>query len=137
MKEYDEYAAALDLLESAPEQNLDNAFVLFGAVSMFSHQFDLGCALLRRLLACEGDTAARGRAPQSLFRTAARYFDFVDGEIWLEMIDSRKDAEGCYEPAAAREIASDVVDVYLPEFVRVQEGIKTNYSGLIARDEEE
>ena len=137
MKEYDRYASALDTLRRAPDQDLDNEFVLYGVVSLFSRQYDLGCALLRRLLACEGDTAARGRAPQSLFRTASRYFNFVDGDVWLQMADSNSDAEGYCDLETAQQVTSDVVEVYLPEFIRVQEGIRTNYSGLIARSEEE
>lgn len=131
MKKYDNYVSALETLKLAPEQDLDNEFVQGGVIAKFSIQFELGWKLFKELLAYEGDAAADTGSPRDVIKAAYRCYDFMDEEIWLEMLRSRNETARIYDSTATRRLVDTIIDAYIPEFVRVQEGLEARYSAML------
>lgn len=131
MKAYDHYVQALDALKRAPDQDLENEFIQGGVVSKFQLQFELGWKLFKALLAYEGDATAATGSPRDIIKAAYRYYDFMDEDVWLQMLRSRNEAAHIYDGTVAARLTRAVVDIYLPEFVHVQEGVEARYGELL------
>ena len=127
MKRYESYAAALEVLEKAPEQDLGNEFVLSGVVDKFSLQFELGWKLLKALLLYEGEAAAATGSPREIVKAAYALFDFMDEDLWLSMLRDRNTIAHMYDAAKARELADKVIDRYIPAFRQLQSVLMKRY----------
>ena len=131
MKKYDNYVSALETLKQAPEQDLDNEFVQGGVIAKFSIQFELGWKLLKELLAYEGDAAATTGSPRDVIKAAYRCYDFMDEDIWLEMLRSCNETAHIYDSTATKRLVETIISVYIPEFVRLQEGLEERYGAML------
>ena len=133
MKKYENYAAALDSLSRAPEQDLDNEFVQSGIVDKFELQFELGWKLLKVLLAYEGDPVAASGSPRDVLKTALRYYTFMDEDLWLRMLRDRNDSAHIYDGARMRRLVDTIIDDYIPEFERLRQGLRERYGTMLER----
>ena len=131
MKKYDNYVSALETLKQAPEQDLDNEFVQGGVIAKFSIQFELGWKLLKELLAYEGDAAATTGSPRDVIKAAYRCYDFMDEDIWLEMLRSCNETAHIYDSTATKRLVEAIISVYIPEFVRLQKGLEKRYGAML------
>ncbi len=127
MKRYESYASALEVLEKAPEQDLENEFVLSGIVDKFSLQFELGWKLLKALLAYEGEAVAATESPRDILKAAYALFDFVDEDIWLSMLRDRNTIAHVYDEAKERELVRAVISRYIPAFQQLKDGLVKRY----------
>ncbi len=127
MKRYERYASALEVLKKAPEQDLENEFVLSGIVDKFSLQFELGWKLLKALLAYEGEAAAATGSPRDILKAAYTLFDFVDEDLWLSMLRDRNTIAHVYDEAKERELVDAVIHRYIPAFQQLQDGLVKRY----------
>lgn len=131
MRRYENYAAALDVLGQAPEQDLTNEFVQSGIIDKFSLQFELGWKLLKRLLAYEGEAAAATGSPRDILKAATALYDFMDEGTWLSMLRDRNNTAHAYDGDAAAALVATVLERYLPEFERLREGLLARYGSLL------
>ena len=131
MKKHDNYLSALETLKQAPEQDLDKEFVQGGVIAKFSIQFELGKKLLKELLAYEGDAADATGSPRDVIKAAYRCYDFMDEDIWLEMLRSRNETARIYDSTATKRLVGTIISVYIPEFVRLQEGLEERYGAML------
>ena len=131
MKKYENYAKALETLEKASAQDLDNDFVQSGIINKFSIQFELGWKLFKALLAYEGDITATTGSPRDIIKAAYRYYDFMDEDVWLSMLHQRNETAHLYDAGAAQRLVHDVLERYIPEFARVQQGLEARYGDLL------
>ena len=136
MKKYENYAAALDVLACAPEQDLTNEFVQSGIIDKFSLQFELGWKLLKRLLAHEGESVAATGSPRDILKAAAALYDFMDEDAWLAMLRDRNNTAHVYDGAEAAALVKAVIDRYIPEFKRLREGLLARYGALLTDPDE-
>ena len=131
MRKYENYASALKTLSTASSQDLENEFVQSGIIDKFSLQFELGWKLLKELLAYEGDRTAATGSPRDIIKAASYYFDFMDEETWLTMLRDRNNTTHVYDENAAKQLVTATIEHYIPEFVRLNEGILVRYGDLL------
>lgn len=127
MKKFDNYVAALATLSAAPHQDLANEFVQGGIIGKFSLQFELGWKLLKALLAYEGDAQSATGSPRDIIKAAWRMFDFLDEDIWLNMLRDRNNTAHVYDADLANMLVQRIIDTYLPAFSALKDGVEKRY----------
>lgn len=110
------YKANLSVLRQAPEQDLQNEFVLSGIIDKFAMQFELSWKLLRKTLEYEGRLDAATGSPRGIIKAAYDAYDFIGEGIWLRMLDDRNAAEHVYDAALARRLVDDIIGSYIAAF---------------------
>lgn len=136
MRKYDNYVSVLEVLSLAPDQDLENEFVQGGVIDKFSLQFELGWKLLKALLAYEGDSVAATGSPRDIIKAAQTYYDFMDEETWLSMLRDRNSTAHVYDASAARQLVERTIKTYIPELVRLKEGVDKRYPDLLSAGSE-
>lgn len=138
MRRFETYAKALETLEQAPRQDLDNDFIMSGVIDKFRMQFELGWKLLKKTLAYEGNAAASTGSPRDVLKAAFATYDFMDEGAWVSMLRDRNTSTHVYDGIAARELTERVVETYLPELQALKSGLVARYGlGLLAAPDEE
>lgn len=127
MKKYDEYSKHLKVLQKAPDEDLNNEFIISGIIDKFYIQFELGWKVLKELLAYEGKSIAATGSPRAILKAAHTYFDFIDEEIWLEMLQQRNDTTHIYNEQAAKKLIDNILNKYIKAFSEMEEGINNIY----------
>ena len=87
MKKYENFSSHLKVLSRASEQDMENDFILSGIIDKFFIQFELGWKLFKELLKYEGKAVGAAGSPREIIKGAYQCFDFVDEEIWLDMLN--------------------------------------------------
>ena len=131
MRKFENYAASLDVLSRASEQDLDNEFVQSGIIDKFSLQFELVWKLLKHLLAYEGEAIAATGSPREILKASSAYFDFMDEETWLAMLRDRNNAAHTYDGDAAAALVDRIILDYVPEYERLRSGLLGRYGSLL------
>lgn len=116
MRKLKQFTANLASLEKAYEQDLSNPFIISGIVEQFAVQFELGWKVLRELAVRDGILKTNTGSPRSIIKEAFPVFDFLDGELWLEMLADRNGVLHLYDQANAEEVARRVLDDYIDAF---------------------
>lgn len=135
MKRYENYVSALGVLAGAVEQDLSNEFVQSGVIDKFYLQFELGWKLLKSLLAYEGDPVSETGSPRDIIKGAYQYFDFMDEDLWLQMLRDRNNTARDYDSGAAERLVEKVIDAYIPEFMRLRNGLVSRYGDLLESED--
>lgn len=131
MKKFDNYSSALETLKQAKDQDLENEFVQGGVISKFSLQFELGWKLMKELLKYEGDKTAATGSPREIIKAAYAYYDWMDEEIWLQMLRDRNDTAHIYDAALAERLVAAIIDRYIPEFERMGSNVAARYADIL------
>lgn len=129
MRALDIYSGNLRVLERAYKQNRENEFIVSGIIDKFFVQFELGWKMLKELLVYEGVAAAASGSPRAIVKEAYKIYDFIDAEVWLEMLEQRNDLTHIYDGGRAKELAEKVINRYVTEFQKVEKAIKNLYMG--------
>lgn len=131
MKKFDNFSSALETLKQAKDQDLENEFVQGGVISKFSLQFDLGWKLMKELLKYEGDKTAATGSPREIIKAAYACYDWIDEEIWLQMLRDRNDTAHIYDAALAKRLVATIIDRYIPEFERMNSNVAARYADIL------
>lgn len=131
MRRFDNYHNALAVLGQAPGQDISNPFVQGGIIDKFFIQFELGWKLFKVLLAYEGDPVSASGSPRDVIKAAYQYFDFMDETLWLDMLRDRNNTAHVYDENSALLLVHAVVDAYIPEFQRVEQGLVARYGDVL------
>ena len=131
MKKFENYVSALRSLSKAPQQDLGNDFVQSGIIDKFELQFELGWKLFKALLSYEGDPVSASGSPRDVIKTAFQYYDFMDESLWLRMLRDRNDSAHIYDAVHARRLVDCIIADYIPEFVRIEEGLISRYGDML------
>lgn len=137
MKKYENYVRALGAFTDAPAQDLTNEYVQSGVINKFSLQFELSWKLLKALLAYEGDTIAASGSPRGIIRAAYRYYNFIDEDVWLNMLRDRNQISHIYDSNKALELIDAIINRYLPEFISLKTNLDERYGDLLAKPDDE
>lgn len=132
MKRFDELTRHLNVLRRAPEEDLENEFIISGVIYKFFIQFELSWKVLKQLLLYEGDAVGTTGSPREIIKAAYARYDFIDEEIWLVMLKERNDTTHIYNEAKAKEMVGKIVDLYIGEFDELQKEIINRYGQILS-----
>lgn len=127
MKKFENYCANLSVLEKAPDENLENEFIISGVIDKFFIQFELGWKVLKELLKYEGKSAANTGSPREIIKAAYTMYDFMNESVWLSMLKNRNDMTHIYDGDAAKRLVDLIIEQYIPAFVQLREEINLRY----------
>ena len=127
MKKFEQYAKHLQILKKAYLEDFSNEFIVSGIIDKFYIQFELGWKVLKDLLRYEGAKGAATGSPREIIKTAYAYFDFIEEDVWLGMMRDRNDTAYIYNEEAAQQLVEKILNLYIPEFVVLEQRIREKY----------
>ena len=131
MKKFDNFNSNLEVLKRAGEEDIDNEFIISGIIDKFFIQFELSWKVLKELLCYEGSREARSGSPREILKAAYSVYDFINEDVWIEMLKSRNDMTHIYDGEAAKRLVNIILQKYIPEFLRMQKGILERYGDIL------
>ena len=131
MKKFDNFNSNLEVLKRDGEEDIDNEFIISGIIDKFFIQFELSWKVLKELLRYEGSREARSGSPREILKAAYSVYDFINEDVWIEMLKSRNDMTHIYDGEAAKRLVNIILQKYIPEFLRMQKGILERYGDIL------
>ena len=131
MRKFDNFISNLNVLEKAENEDLNNEFILSGIIVKFFIQFELSWKVLKELLRYEGKSAANSGSPREILKAAYSVYDFIDEDIWLEMLKSRNDMTHIYDGEAAKRLVDMILRKYIPAFEIMRKKIQEKYKDIL------
>lgn len=131
MKKFENFTTYLHVLEKASEQDLENEFIISGIIDKFFVQFELGWKLLKELLKYEGRAVGMSGSPRAIIKDAYSIYDFLDADVWLEMLGNRNDLTHIYDGEMAKKLVNIIINRYIPEFHKMENSINATYGNVI------
>ncbi len=130
-KKFDNFISNLNVLEKAENEDLNNEFILSGIIVKFFLQFELSWKVLKELLRYEGKSAANSGSPREILKAAYSVYDFIDEDIWLEMLKSRNDMTHIYDGETAKRLVDMILRKYIPAFEIMRKKIQEKYKDIL------
>lgn len=131
MKKFDQYSRHLQVLCRAEQEDITNEFIISGIIDKFYIQFELGWKVLKELLRYEGANQTATGSPREIIKTAYAYFDFIEENIWLEMLRDRNDTTHIYNEEAAQQLVKKILHRYIAVFVTLEQHIRERYENEV------
>ena len=132
MKKFENFVANLEVLKRAKDEDLTNEFIISGIIDKFFLQFELSWKVLKELLSYEGRSVAKSGSPREILKAAYATYDYIDEDIWLEMLRARNDMTHIYNGDAARQMVKVILEKYIPVFVEMRERIEKDYGKIVS-----
>ena len=133
MKKFDNYVSNLEILQRAEHEDLENEFIISGIIYKFFVQFEFSWKVLKELLQYEGKRAAASGSPREILKAAYELYDFIDEDIWLEMLKSRNDMTHIYDGEAAKRLVNSILHRYIPEYIKLRDRIFDKYENVLTQ----
>lgn len=131
MKKFEQYSRHLQVLCRAEQEDITNEFIVSGIIYKFYIQFEFGWKVLKELLRYEGANQAATGSPREIIKTAYAYFDFIEENIWLEMLRDRNDTTHIYNEEAAQKLVEKILHRYIAVFVTLEQHIRERYENEV------
>lgn len=131
MERFENFSSNLEVLKKAKYEDLDNEFIISGIIDKFFIQFELSWKVLKELLRYEGKSIANPGSPREIIKAAYAIYDYLDEEIWLEMLRVRNDMTHIYNGEAAKQMVSLILERYIPAFAVMEEKIRKDYGEIL------
>lgn len=131
MKKYDNFVSHLKVLKRAPQEDLENEFIIRGIIDKYMIQFELGWKLMKELLQYEGHSAGMTGSPREIIKAAYRCYDFMEEDVWLSMLRDRNDTSHIYDGEAAKRLLVRILAEYIPTFEIFLQAIENRYSEVL------
>ena len=132
MKKYENYVSNLNILVKAEKEDLENEFIISGIIDKFMLQFELGWKVMKEFLRYEGSQVANTGSPREIIKAAySIYSDYMEEDVWIEMLRSRNNMTHIYDGNAAKELVSLILGRYVPAFIQLQDGLNARYGDHI------
>ena len=128
MKKFEQFSRHLQVLRRADKEDITNEFIISGIIDKFYIQFELGWKVLKELLSYEGVKSAASGSPREIIKSAYACFDFIDENLWLQMLRDRNDTTHMYNEQAAVELVDKIIKEYIPLFEKMEQAVKNRYS---------
>ena len=132
MKKFENFVANLEVLKRAKDEDLTNEFIISGIIDKFFLQFELSWKVLKELLSYEGRSVAKSGSPREILKAAYATYDYIDEDIWLDMLRARNDMTHIYNGEAARQMVKVILEKYIPVFVEMRERIEKDYGKIVS-----
>ena len=133
MKKFDNFISNLEILQKAENEDLKNEFIISGIIDKFFIQFELSWKVLKELLRYEGKSVANSGSPREILKAAYEVYDFIDEDVWLDMLKARSDMTHIYDGDAAKRLVNSILYRYIPEFVKLRENIAEQYKEVLSQ----
>lgn len=114
----------LSVLLRAPKEDISNEFIVSGIIDKFFIQFELGWKLLKEMLAYDGKLISASGSPRSIIKASYECYDFIEEEIWLDMLQDRNDMTHIYNKSRAMELVNKIIQCYIPAFERMGKAVQ-------------
>ncbi len=132
MKKYENYVSNLNILVKAEKEDLENEFIISGIIDKFMLQFELGWKVMKEFLRYEGSQVANTGSPREIIKAAySIYSDYMEEDVWIEMLRSRNNMTHIYDGNAAKELVNLILSKYMPAFIQLQDGLNARYGDHI------
>lgn len=131
MEKFEIFSSNLEVLKKAKYEDLDNEFIISGIIDKFFIQFELSWKVLKELLRYEGKSIAPPGSPREIIKASYTIYDYLDEEIWLEMLRVRNDMTHIYNGEAAKQMVSLILERYIPAFAVMEERIRKDYGEIL------
>ncbi len=86
---------------------------------------------MKELLRYEGKSSANSGSPREILKAAYEVYDFIDEDVWLDMLKSRNDMTHIYDGESAKRLVNDILYRFIPEFVKLRENIEKQYEEVL------
>lgn len=87
--------------------------------------------MLKEVLRYEGKNAANSGSPREILKAAYEVYDFIDEDIWLDMLKSRNDRTHIYDGDAAKRLVDNILYRYIPEFEKLRVSLIKRYRDVL------
>lgn len=131
MKKFNEFAKHLDVLQRASKEDLHNEFIVSGIINKFYLEFELGWKVLKELLKYSGRDISTTGSPREIIKASYSCFDFIDEEMWLEMLNKRNDTTHIYNEEAAQKLLGDILNKYIDVFAKMKKSIEEQFEEVL------
>ena len=123
-KRFNNFTAALNNLTAAI--NLSKKRELSdleeqGLIKGFEYTYELAWKSIKDFFEFQGDTELSGS--RDTIRLAFRRKLIEEGEIWMQMINSRIQTVHTYNKEVAKETATKIIKQYYPEFLKLEKNL--------------
>ncbi len=103
----------------------DNELIQAAIIQTFEFTFELAWKLIKSYMSFKGiETEA---FPRDVIKTAFQNGLISDGKVWLEALEARNKTSHTYNGNFARQLTTNIIQLYYPAFEEVYKLIKTDY----------
>lgn len=127
---FEKYKTALSHLEEAITEyaNTDVDIIKEGIVQRFELTHELAWKVMQDMLKSQGETNVFGS--KSATRIAFNYGLITEGEVWLDMIESRNITVHTYDAEILHTQFNKIVQDYLPRFLQFSQRVEELWQTL-------
>ena len=119
IQRFNKFTKALGRLKKFITKGELNELEEQGLIQAFEYTFELAWNTLKDYLEAQGETEIHGS--RDTLRLAFRRELIEDGEIWMDMIQSRTLTTHTYNEDLAHKIADAIFKQYFPQFVKLHD----------------
>lgn len=131
MKKYDNFHSHLQVMNKAHLEDLTNEFIISGIIDKFFIQFELGWKVLKELLKYEGRQEGNSGSPREIIKAAYACYNFIEEDVWLNMLKDRNDCTHIYNENMAKELVGKIIKLYIPAFNFMDEELQELYKEIL------
>ncbi len=116
---------AVNALEQACKKDLITDYediIRDAIIQRYEFTFELAWKCLKDILEQEGIEFSIG-SPKEALKNAFKYNLIDDGDIWLQMLDSRNQISHLYDEEKSKEIENNIRNIYLKEILKLRDKI--------------
>lgn len=116
---FQNYQKALRQLEKFLKTDDLNELEEQGLIQAFEYTYELSWNVLKDYLSYQGITEIIGS--RDAFRVAYNRKLITNGEIWMQMIESRIKSSHTYNEEIAKEIVTEIKQSYFKEYIKLED----------------
>lgn len=116
-----------DINESGHKDEVLDELIKDGLIHRFEYTHELAWNVMKDYAEYQGNSTIGGSRDAS--REALQLKIIVDGEIWMDMIQSRNKTSHTYNEETANEIFKKILTQYYPAFVKFKHIMEAKRSG--------
>jgi nucleotidyltransferase substrate binding protein (TIGR01987 family) len=122
-----DYISTLDISESIDKDEVLDELIKEGLIQRFEYTHELAWNVMKDYAEYQGNSTIGGSRDAS--REALQLKIIADGEIWMDMIQSRNKTSHTYNEETANEIFNKILTQYYPAFVKFKHIMEAKRSG--------
>ena len=127
MKKFDNFKSNLRILEKAQDEDITNEFIKSGIIDKFYIQFELAWKTMKEYLKYEGIVEAKTGSPRDIIKAAYKFYEFMNEDNWISMLNERNDTAHIYDGDAADRLVEKILNSYIDEFKKMEIYIEERY----------
>ena len=117
IQRFNNFSKALNQLTKFIEKGSLNEFEQQGLIQSFEYTYELAWLTLKDYFEAQGETNISGS--RDAFRLATKRGIIVDGDNWMNMIESRSLTSHTYDEVVADNVIQKILNTYFNEFIRL------------------